>query len=155
MPSNKAACWPAVTPHSVWNLLGVKINIRDKWPGILGLLGLEIIIRPSLFDWGGGLGLSPGYLPFIMAGSVSLAWSLPVLWVFPLALLPLTLFKSDQTSAKLVYSCRQTPTSLAATNTRTPLALLGVKSVTTESLRTSAPCQGLADPPERREKYFD
>lgn len=106
--------------------------------------------NPSFSVWLGGLGLSPGHLPFIMAGPVSLAWSLPVLWVFPRSFLPLTLFKSDRTSTKLVYSCRQTPTSLAATNT----AAIWLKSVTTESLRTSAPCQKSANPPENKGKIF-
>lgn len=64
------------------NLFGIKINIQHKWPGILGL---EILIPPSLFDW--GRGLKPGI------------YHLPPLIRFPRVIparppgpLPLTLF---------------------------------------------------------------
>lgn len=45
-----------------------KINIRHKWLGILGLWGLEIIIRLFLFDCNLGGELSARHLSFVIAG---------------------------------------------------------------------------------------
>lgn len=103
--------WTAVPLFSVWNLFGIKINIRHKWQGILGLWGLGIIILLSLFDCGGGLWVSRldhhiGTTRALMMHSL-LDFLPSVISACPLGLLPLTLFASDETTAKIFYQTEQ------------------------------------------------
>lgn len=102
--------WPAVPLFSVWNLFGIKINIRHKWPGILGLWGLGIIILLSLFDCGGDYEFPgwttafepPGHLWFTLLDFLP-----SVIPAHPLGLLPLTLFASEEPQAKIIYQTEQ------------------------------------------------
>lgn len=91
----------------VWNLFGIKINIRHKWPGILGLWGLGIIIRLSLFDCGGGIISIQAGPPHRTTKALMIfhCWSLPLCVIpsRPQGLWPLTLLVSDKIPANIIY----------------------------------------------------
>lgn len=51
-PEWNPICLPPIhVSFSMWNLSGMKINISNKWLGILGLWGLGIVILVLLFWW--------------------------------------------------------------------------------------------------------
>lgn len=66
---------------SIWNLFVIKINMRHKWRGILGLLGLVIVILLSVRLWAWLMGrLTVSRLDHSMEPPGHLAGLFPPVW---------------------------------------------------------------------------